>query len=55
MTDFSTSFRRIALALALLAAFMGGILTERALAADDAIFWHDQSVRLAEQLAYYEN
>lgn len=50
----SSTLKRAAIAIALLAAFFGGILTERALAEDDAIFWHDQSVRLAEQLAYYE-
>lgn len=52
MTD-STTLRRFALALALLAAFVGGILTERAFAEDDAAYWHHQCEVLSDALACY--
>lgn len=49
----STTIKRIALALALLAAFACGILLENALSRDDAAYYRDQCERLTDQLSYY--
>lgn len=49
----STTLKRIALALALLAAFVGGIATERACAADDAACYRERCEALSEALESY--